>query len=213
MQKRPWLFLAIALSAMIAVGAYGWYSGERPQFGLEILGQVLATSSTETEPPPEQTVAAEEMRTAATSTVETNASVEKVTDGDTFEAKLDGEDKIHKIRLLGINTPETVDPRRPVECFGKQASDKMKELVQAKRIRLEADPQADERDKYGRLLRNAYLEDGTDINAFMVREGYAYAYISYPQDAKRKKELKKLEEDAKMAQRGLWDPTACNGQK
>jgi len=142
-----------------------------------------------------------------------NAMVEKVVDGDTLEAKLDDEGKIFKIRLLGINTPETVDPRRPVECFGKEASNKMKELLTGKRIRLEADPQADERDKYGRLLRNAFLEDGTDINAFMVREGYAYAYLSFPLDAKRKKELKKLQEDAKMAQRGLWNPESCNGIK
>lgn len=142
-----------------------------------------------------------------------NAKVVKVVDGDTLEAKLDGEDRVYKIRLLGINTPETVDPRRPVECFGKEASNKMKDLATDKRIRLEADPQADERDKYGRLLRNAYLEDGTDVNAYMVCEGYAYAYLSYPLNAKRKKELKKLQEDAKIAKRGLWNPESCNGNK
>lgn len=143
----------------------------------------------------------------------TNAIVVSVVDGDTIEAREDGKETVEKIRLLGVNTPETVDPRRPVECFGKEASSFTKKLMEGKRIRLASDPEADEVDKYDRLLRNIILEDGTDVNALLVREGYAYAYVSFPQNRARKAELKKLQEDAKLHARGLWNPTTCNGQK
>lgn len=140
----------------------------------------------------------------------TNAFVVRTVDGDTLTARLDAEpDTEVKVRLLGINTPEIVDPRRPVECFGKQASDFLKDLVAGDRIELIADPEADEIDKYGRLLRNVYLADGTDINALMVAQGYAYAYVSFPQNEERKAELRRLETEAREAKLGLWNPETC----
>lgn len=216
MEKRLWLFLSVILVAASLVGYAGWRWGDKPSVGLSWLWAQGQAIDEHAQPVSSEVPTSSQASSAVTTTAvgkTANASVEKVVDGDTIEAKLDSEDKIYKIRFLGINTPETVDPRRPVECFGKEASNKMKELLTGKRIRLEADPQADERDKYGRLLRNVFLEDGTDVNAYMVREGYAYAYLSFPLDAKRKKELKKLQEDAKMAQRGLWNPESCNGNK
>lgn len=142
--------------------------------------------------------------------ISTNAKVLNVVDGDTIEAVLDSEpNKTVRVRLLGINTPETVDPRRPVECFGKQASDFAKQTLSDKRILLESDPEADEIDKYGRLLRNVFLPDGTDFNALMVESGYAYAYVSFPQNKARKAELRALEQSAKAANRGLWNPEIC----
>jgi micrococcal nuclease len=151
--------------------------------------------------------------TTTSSTVQTNANVVRVVDGDTIVALIDGQTKNETIRFLGINTPETVDPRKTVECFGKEASAHMHTLLDGKRVRLEPDLQADERDKYGRLLRNVFLADGTDVNAAMVRDGYAYAYLSFPLNVKRKQQLKKLQEDAKLQQIGLWSTTTCNGQK
>ncbi len=149
-----------------------------------------------------------------TSTHITNATVVRVVDGDTIIAKLDNEPKDFTIRLLGINTPEVVDPRKPVECFGREASDHAKHiLLPGMRIDLEADPAADERDKYNRLLRNIILADGTDFNAQSVAEGYAYALTSFPLTPARKRELNKLQEDARLATRGLWSPTTCKGQK
>ncbi len=139
---------------------------------------------------------------------ETNALVIRAVDGDTLHVRLDDETEA-SVRLLGVNTPETVDPRRPVECFGKEASAFTKSMTDGKRIRLEADPQADEVDKYGRLLRNVFLEDGTDFNAALVREGYAYAYVDFPQEKTRKAELKRLEEDARDHGRGLWAEGVC----
>ncbi|MCK9360994.1 thermonuclease family protein [Patescibacteria group bacterium] len=142
----------------------------------------------------------------------TNAYVSRAVDGDTLEAALDDGTEV-KIRMLGVNTPESVDPRRPVECFGKEASKHTAELVAGKRVLLRADPQADEVDRYGRLLRNVYLEDGTDVNAVLVRDGYAYAYLDYPLNKQRKVELARLQDEAEAAQRGLWNPDACNGVK
>ena len=140
--------------------------------------------------------------------VQTNAIVTHVVDGDTMDVVFD--DGLEaRIRFLGVNTPETVDPRRPVQCFGKEASDYAKKLLSGSRVLLESDPQADERDKYGRLLRNIFLSDGTDVNATLVREGYAYAYLSFPLDPERKVELKALEDDARINKRGLWNPEAC----
>ncbi|MCC6563897.1 thermonuclease family protein [Candidatus Uhrbacteria bacterium] len=142
----------------------------------------------------------------------TNAYVSRAVDGDTLEATLDDGAEV-KIRMLGVNTPESVDPRRPVECFGKEASKHTAELVAGKRALLQADPQADEVDRYGRLLRNVYLEDGTDVNAALVRDGYAYAYLDYPLNKQRKIELARLQDEAEAAQRGLWNPDTCNGLK
>ncbi len=150
--------------------------------------------------------------TATSARATTNATVVKVVDGDTFVARLDTEKGEWKVRMLGINTPETVDPRKAVQCFGKQASARLHELLGEKRIRLVADPRADERDKYDRLLRNVMLEDGTDVNALMIREGYAYAYLSFPLDPVRKRELKQLQEEAKASGAGLWSSATCSGK-
>ncbi len=151
---------------------------------------------------------------AATSTpaIQTNALVVRTIDGDTMDVRIDGEEKDQRVRLLGINTPETVDPRRPVQCFGKAASEYLKTLLEGKRVLLKPDVLADERDKYDRLLRNVFLEDGTDVNALMVREGYASAYLSFSLDPARKRELKNLEKDAKLKENGLWSPNTCNGR-
>lgn len=138
----------------------------------------------------------------------TNAFVIRAVDGDTLEAKLDNGQEV-KVRLLGINTPESVDPRRPVECFGKEASKHTASLAEGRRARLEADPQADEVDRYGRLLRNVVLENGSDLNASLVRDGYAYAYLDYPLNKERKVELARLQDEAKIARRGLWNPETC----
>lgn len=150
---------------------------------------------------------------ASSTRILTNAVVTRVVDGDTIEARLDGQSDSSKIRLLGINTPESVDPRRAVQCFGKEASAFAKQLMEGKRITLKEDVQADDHDKYGRLLRNVLLEDGTDVNALLVKEGYAYAYISFPLNKQRKTEMRSLEQEARTAKRGLWSPETCDGMK
>lgn len=133
------------------------------------------------------------------------AVVMRVIDGDTIELE-NGE----KLRYIGINTPESVDPRRKVECFGKEASAFNTNLVEGKRIRLERD--VSDLDKYGRLLRFVYLEDGAFVNEMLLREGYAHA-SPYPPDLSKKESLRAAEADARENQRGLWNIQTCNGKK
>ncbi len=151
---------------------------------------------------------------AGSTTSSVEALVTRAVDGDTLEVKIDGMNETVKVRLLGMNTPESVDPRRPVQCFGKEASNHMKELVEGKRVLLVEDLKADDRDKYGRWLRNIVRkEDLLDVNATLVAQGYANAYLSFPLDGKRKAQLRLLEQEAKAAERGLWSPSTCEGKK
>lgn len=135
-------------------------------------------------------------------------AVTKVVDGDTIEVNING--KTEKLRLIGIDTPETVDPRKPVQCFGKEASNKAKELLDGKKVRLESDASQSERDKYDRLLRYVYLEDGTSYNKLIIAEGYAHEY-TYNTPYKYQSEYRQAQKDAENAQKGLWSPSTCAG--
>lgn len=131
--------------------------------------------------------------------ISSEITVSKVIDGDTIELE-NGQ----KLRYIGIDTPETVDPRRPVGCFGLEASAKNKELVEGKKVRLEKD--VSETDKYGRLLRYVYLGD-TFINEYLVKEGFAKT-SSYPPDVKYQDKFRQAENYARENNKGLW--LSCN---
>ncbi|PIR56848.1 MAG: hypothetical protein COU72_04065 [Parcubacteria group bacterium CG10_big_fil_rev_8_21_14_0_10_41_35] len=135
-------------------------------------------------------------------------SVIKVVDGDTLSINLEG--VTETIRLIGINTPETVDPRKPVECFGKQASDKAKMLLSGKNVRIEKDVTQGDRDKYGRLLAYVWRDDGLFFNEYMIQEGYAYEY-TYNKPYKYQTDFKADQTTAKAQNKGLWAPDICNG--
>lgn len=130
----------------------------------------------------------------------------KVVDGDTITVDIDGAKET--LRLIGINTPETVDPRKPVECFGKEASNKAKAVLNGRSVILENDPTQGERDKYDRLLRYIFLEDGVNFNKLMIAEGYAYEY-TYSTPYKYQAEFKKAQQEAEQNKRGLWADNAC----
>ena len=130
----------------------------------------------------------------------------RVIDGDTIQANMQG--KVETIRLIGINTPETVDPRKPVECFGREASAKTKELIEGKTVKIETDPTQDTHDKYSRLLAYIFLEDGTNINKKLIEEGYAYEY-TYERSYKFQTEFKTAQHDAEQQKKGLWAPGVC----
>lgn len=132
--------------------------------------------------------------------------VADVIDGDTIKISIDGKDET--LRLIGLDTPETVDPRKPVQCFGKEASDKAKELLLGRQIRIESDVSQDTRDKYERLLMYVYRDDGLFYNKHMIEQGYAYEY-TYEIAYKYQSEFKSAEISAKTNQRGLWAPTVC----
>ncbi|HSH31891.1 MAG TPA: thermonuclease family protein [Candidatus Saccharimonadales bacterium] len=126
--------------------------------------------------------------------------VVEVVDGDTIEVELNGQTDI--VRLIGLDTPETKDPRKPVQCFGKAATDKARELMAGGSVRLEADSSDSDRDKYKRLLRYAYLPDGTLVNAEMIKQGYAFAYTIFPFE--KLDEFRELERQARQQNLGLW---------
>lgn len=134
----------------------------------------------------------------------------KVVDGDTIDVLIEG--KSERLRLIGINTPETVDPRKEVECFGHEASNKAKEILTNQYVVLENDISQSERDKYGRLLRYVFLPDGTNYNLFMIEEGFAYEY-TYDSVYKYQMEFKLAQEYAQNNQKGLWSNTTCSGKK
>lgn len=132
--------------------------------------------------------------------------VVKVIDGDTLSVNIDGQ--IKTIRLIGINTPETVDPRKPVECFGLEASNKAKEVLNNQSVKIEQDPAQGTYDKYNRLLAYVFLKDGTNFNKLMIEEGYGYEY-TYSVPYKYQTEFKLAEERARMLKKGLWADNAC----
>jgi micrococcal nuclease len=121
--------------------------------------------------------------------------VTRVIDGDTIE--IEGG---QHVRYIGINTPETVDPRKPVECYGVEASNRNKQLVEGKLVRLEKD--VSETDQYGRLLRYVYV-DNVFVNLILVQEGFAYS-SAYPPDVKYQGEFTDAERMARENNKGLW---------
>lgn len=130
----------------------------------------------------------------------------QVIDGDTIEVRIGGVSE--RVRMIGIDTPETVAPDRPVECFGPEASQRTKDLLPpGAEVRLERDVEA--RDRYGRLL--AYViraEDELHVNQVLVAEGFAEAR-GYEPNVTRQGELDAAEIEARAAGRGLWP--ACGG--
>ncbi|MBW3538498.1 thermonuclease family protein [Candidatus Parcubacteria bacterium] len=126
--------------------------------------------------------------------------VVEVVDGDTIRVELSGQTET--VRLIGLDTPETKDPRKPVQCFGQAAAAKARELMAGGSVRLEADPNDSDRDKYKRLLRYVYLPDGQLVNAEMIRQGYAFAYTIFPFE--KLEEFRELERQAREQNLGLW---------
>jgi micrococcal nuclease len=120
-------------------------------------------------------------------------------DGDTIELA-DGS----RIRYIGVDTPETVHPSKPVQCFGHEASAFNRMLVEGRPVRLERD--MTDTDQYGRLLRYVYLENGTFVNLELVRQGYA-SVVTYPPDVAHAATLTDAQREARAAGRGLW--SAC----
>ncbi len=129
-----------------------------------------------------------------------SAHVIRTVDGDTLLVTMaDGTEEY--VRLIGIDTPETVDERKKVQCYGPEASARMKELLEGKSVVLEAKPDED-RDDYGRLLRYVSF-DGKDIGAQMLEEGYAKSLCAaFPHP--RCSEYEELERGAVSAGRGRW---------
>jgi micrococcal nuclease len=134
------------------------------------------------------------------------ARVTATTPGPGAGATLIGRD--YRVRLIGIDTPESVDPRSEVECFGREAAAAAKALLEGRTVRLVKD--VSEEDRFGRLVRYVYFGDEM-ANARLVANGYAYAF-TYPPDVRHTDLFVSLQAEARAARRGLWAPSTCNGQ-
>ncbi len=130
----------------------------------------------------------------------------RVVDGDTVHVSLHGDTTL---RLIGMDTPETVDPRKPVQCFGRQASARAHQLLDAREVYLEYDASQGRRDVYGRTL--AYLWVGGRLyDEQMIAEGYAHEY-TYDAPYRYRNAFRAAQRAARRADRGLWSPRTCGG--
>lgn len=162
-------------------------------------------------PTPATTIKSETKPQATPLTPQANVvayAVTSITDGDTIKVNING--TIETLRIIGLDTPETVDPRKPVQCFGEEATNKAKELLSGKMVTLESDPTQTDRDIYGRLLRYVFLQDGTDFGKYMIASGYAYEY-TYKTPYKYQSAYKSAQANAKANNLGLWSPNTCSG--
>ena len=114
-------------------------------------------------------------------------------DGDTIEVDMNG---------TKVDTPETHDPRKAVQCFGQAATAFTEQLIASSSVRLEADPLSSNRDRYGRLLRYVYLPDGTLVNLKLISQGYGFAYTGFP--FTKSDDFVGAQTEAREQGRGLW---------
>ncbi|MEZ4104635.1 MAG: thermonuclease family protein [Candidatus Paceibacterota bacterium] len=137
----------------------------------------------------------------------TNVYVTRVIDGDTLKIFLGSEERT--VRVLGIDTPETVHPNKPVECMGEEASAQAKILLDEKEVTLVTDKSQGMHDKYGRLLAYVTLPDGTDFGEAMLKGGYAYEY-TYDLPYEKQGNYREAESFARKSKVGLWEDGVCD---
>jgi endonuclease YncB( thermonuclease family) len=128
--------------------------------------------------------------------------VARVVDGDTL-VLINGEE----LRYIGIDTPEEFDPRKPVQCYAVEATDRNRQLVEGKTITFYKDKT--KFDKYGRWLGYIYLEDGTFLNLQLVNEGYAFSY-PYKPDISKSELIDSAEKYARDNKLGIWSHCTVN---
>ena len=125
--------------------------------------------------------------------------VQRVVDGDTFVAMVNS--RKERVRVIGVDTPESVDPNRPDEPYGKEASNFAKHYLDGETVRLAGD--VEPRDRYGRMLAYVWLRDGTFWNALLAAEGYAQQ-LTIPPNVTYAPLFRRLVAEARRDDRGLW---------
>lgn len=137
-------------------------------------------------------------------------SVSRFVDGDTITVNMNG--KAEKIRMIGVDTPETHKPNTPVQCYGPAAAAYTKNSLTGKKFRLVSDSLSTDRDRYDRLLRYVVLTNGTNFNMELISEGYGFYYPYFP--FTKSDDFAASQVLAKTENRGLWGnckPTTTNG--
>jgi endonuclease YncB( thermonuclease family) len=168
-------------------------------------GGVAAPSKRSTTPSGEPAVSPSEKLPSGETGPGANPELEeyvliRAIDGDTIDVKPVGGGDKQRVRLIGVDTPESKDPRRPVECFAEEAS-KFTSRLEGKLVRLEFD--VERYDRYGRTLAYVYLSDGTFFNLVLVEEGYAQPY-TVPPNVRYQDQFVEAGRRAREAGRGLW---------
>jgi len=135
----------------------------------------------------------------------TQAQVIRVIDGDTIELQF--QDAIEVVRVIGIDTPETVKPNALIECFGPEATSRAHELLDNALVSISADPTQYDSDRYDRLLRHVYLSDGRSYGAVMIRGGFAKEY-TFNDPYLHHDLYRAREREARSEKRGLWGECA-----
>lgn len=189
------------------------------------IGYTIYTSFKDFFIPKNAALSDKELKQNFINTLNFDYKITDVVDGDTIEIrridgeKVEGIEKIVKVRLLGINSPESVDPRRPIECFGKEASEYIKNISLGKIAALEFDTTQGKLDQYNRLLAYVFIKnsgippDNVDfINEDMIKNGYAYEY-TFNLPYKYQSEFRFMQNVAKSNYIGLWSKNTCNGLK
>lgn len=207
-KRNVTLMIALIVAVVGLLQAAGWLgggsSGPTAQDYADRLNPKAEVQGTQTSQPPAALPANPQpgsVQTTPEGQVTPGAHrVLSVSDGDTIRVDIDG--KNEKIRLTGVDTPETSAPNTPRQCYGKEATDFTKLLTMNTSVRLEKDPKSSDRDRYGRLLRYVYLQDGRLLQAELIGQGYGFAYLSFP--FTKSDEFKASQEKAVAEKRGLW---------
>ncbi|HXR50343.1 MAG TPA: thermonuclease family protein [Verrucomicrobiae bacterium] len=140
--------------------------------------------------------------------------VARFIDGDTIVVDMNGTQE--KVRLIGVDTPETHKPNTPVQCYGPAAAAYTKNTIGATHVRLVSDSLSTNRDRYNRLLRYVYLPDGTNVDERLIQNGYGFYYPYFP--FTKAHQFSVDEQAAMAAHKGLWGnchptPTDQGGYK
>lgn len=184
MTGRRWLVGALAAAAVVTV-ACGSTQTQEP---------AAAASAVTTPPRPVDGVVGP-------------FAVVRIVDGDTIIVRTPSGDE--RVRMLGIDTPESVAPDRPVECFGPEASAETARLLEGQEVLLERDPAQGERDRYDRILAYVWRGDRL-VNLDLIASGYAYEY-TYDDTYAYQRAFRAAEQRARATQEGLWAVSACGG--
>lgn len=126
--------------------------------------------------------------------------VSRFIDGDTIVVEMAG--KPQTVRFIGVDTPETHDPRKKMQCYGQKAADFTRHLVGKSAVRLVADPLSTNRDRYNRLLRYVYTRQNILVNQHLIEQGYGFAYTGFP--FTKLASFQQAQAGAQAKQSGLW---------
>lgn len=141
-------------------------------------------------------------------TAEGPYAVDRVVDGDTVRVVVDGESA--RVRLIGIDAPETNHPRLPVQCFGYEATQHARDLVGGKDVYLEYDPSQGRQDRFGRELAYVWFDGDRMLNYEMIRDGFGHEY-TYSAPYRYRDLFTQAQHEAAASDRGLWHADTCAG--